>query len=90
VDSIGDRDTTRIIPKALTVAAGKADKLTVNGDGSAVREFTHVADVAIAITTALGTTEVGQSRTYNVGSGNETTMQQVIQTVEEVTGQHLP
>lgn len=95
VDGVGDSDTTRIIPKALAVAAGKADKLTVNGDGSAVREFTHVADVATAITTALTTTEVGQSRTYNVGSGNETTMQQVIQTVEVVTGkslavEHLP
>lgn len=95
VDGIGDSDTTRIIPKALAVAAGKAEKLTVNGDGSAIREFTHVADVAAAFTAALSATEIGSSSTFNVGSGQETKISQVITAVEQVTGcklmvEHVP
>lgn len=95
VDGAGDTDTTRMIPKALAVAAGKAKKLTINGDGLAVREFTHVLDVADAVTSALRATQPGSAEIYNVGSGFETTMLQTTKTVEhitqrELTIQHLP
>jgi UDP-glucose 4-epimerase len=43
IGSHGDTDHSRIIPKALAVAAGIAPQVEINGDGSAVREFTHVA-----------------------------------------------
>ena len=89
VDGVGDTDLTRIIPKALAVAAGKAAKLTINGDGSAIREFTHVADIAAAVARAIGTTTPGSSKLYNVGSGIESRMLQVIKAVETVTGREV-
>ena len=58
----GDLDETRIIPKAIAVAAGRAERLNVNGDGSAVREFIHVDDLARAYVAALEACEQGRHR----------------------------
>jgi UDP-glucose 4-epimerase len=43
--------------------------VTINGDGSAIREFTHVLDAAAAVRLALEFIEVGEHRTFNVGTG---------------------
>lgn len=64
----GDDDLSRIIPKALAVAAGQEQRLQVNGDGSALRDFVRVSDVADALTLALDSDHPGESQTYNVGS----------------------
>jgi UDP-glucose 4-epimerase len=85
-DGVGDTDTTRIIPKAIAVAAGLADHLGINGDGKAVREFTHVADVASALVTALEAAKPGAALTYNIGSGIESTMLDVVTAVEMTSG----
>jgi UDP-glucose 4-epimerase len=90
IDGVGDTDTTRIIPKALAVAAGRANKLSLNGDGSAIREFTHVADVASAVALSLDAAQPGKAAIYNVGSGIELTMRQVVESVERVTNTTLP
>ncbi|GAB3428422.1 NAD-dependent epimerase/dehydratase family protein [Flindersiella endophytica] len=89
-DGIGDPDDTRILPKALRVAAGQALHVAINGDGSAVREFTHVLDVAEAYRLALEATKPGESRLYNVGSGTGITMADLIKTVTERTGRDVP
>lgn len=89
VNHVGDSDSTRIIPKALAVAAGREDYLSINGDGSAVREFSHVADVAAAVTAALKQTQIGESSVYNVGSGIECSMATIVKTVEAVTGRQI-
>jgi UDP-glucose 4-epimerase len=81
-----DRDLTRLIPKLLAVQHGTASEIVVNGDGSAVRDFVHVADMATAFVLALEACELGQSAVYNVGSGNRTSVRDVIETVEIVTG----
>ena len=86
VDGVGDVDRSRIIPKALAVAAGVADRLTINGDGTAVREFTHVADVASAMVTGLAGAAPGPARIFNVGSGVESTMLDLVEVAERVTG----
>lgn len=65
----GDGDDTRIITKALLVAAGQAPAVTINGDGSARREFTHVRDAAQAFRLAAEVTEPGDEHVYNVGTG---------------------
>jgi len=90
VDSVGDADTTRIIPKAIAVAAGQADVLGINGDGKAVREFTHVADVADAMVLGLAAASPGTAATYNIGSGIEVTLLDVVRTVESIAGHKFP
>jgi UDP-glucose 4-epimerase len=90
VDGFGDPDKSRIIPATLRTAAGEIPHVTVNGDGSAVREFTHVLDVAQAVRLALDTTVPGQARTFNVGTGDGVSMMDVIGTAEKVTGRVIP
>lgn len=85
-----DRDETRLIPKILAVQAGRAAELVVNGDGSAVRDFVHVADMADAVVRALDACTPGTWRAYNVGSGHRTAVRDVIAAAQEVTGRPVP
>lgn len=89
-DGEGDPDTSRIIPRALLVAAGEADYLTVNGDGSAIREFTHVCDMARAYAAALDVAEPIGHRVFNVGSGVGVSIREVVEVTERVTGRPVP
>jgi UDP-glucose 4-epimerase len=82
-----DRDTTRLIPQLLAVQQGQAPELVINGDGTAIRDFVHAADMATAFALALGACEPGTWRAYNVGSGHPSTVHDVIATTETVTGQ---
>ncbi|MGH4007512.1 MAG: GDP-mannose 4,6-dehydratase, partial [Pseudonocardiaceae bacterium] len=61
-------------------------ELVVNGDGTAVRDFVHVADMATAFVLALHACVPGRWRAYNVGSGRPSTVRDVIATAETVTG----
>lgn len=90
VGPYGDPDRSRLIPKALAVASGQDPALVVNGDGSTVREYVHVADVADAYRLALGRIRPGFYETFNIGSGIGASIREVIQVVEDVTGQRLP
>ncbi|MGH3566561.1 MAG: NAD-dependent epimerase/dehydratase family protein [Pseudonocardia sp.] len=81
-----DRDETRLIPRLLAVQQGRAPELVVNGDGTAVRDFVHVTDMAAAFALALDACEPGSWRAYNVGSGRPSTVHDVIDTTETVTG----
>jgi UDP-glucose 4-epimerase len=62
----------------------------VNGDGSAVREFTHLADVAEAYLLALAAVKPGDHQVYNLGTGSGITVGEILATVEEVTGRLVP
>jgi UDP-glucose 4-epimerase len=86
----GDSDPTRLVPRVLAVAAGEAPVLEVNGDGSAVRDYVHVEDVAEAFLAAVDAAEVGQARRYNIGSGVGTSVMDVVAAVERVTGRSVP
>jgi UDP-glucose 4-epimerase len=90
VDGHGDPDTTRIIPRALLVAAGQADRLNVNGDGLAIREYTHVGDLAQAYAAALDVADPAGHRVYNVGSGVGVSVREVIEATERITGRSVP
>jgi UDP-glucose 4-epimerase len=83
---IADPNTTRVIASCLRAAAGGTAELRINGDGSARREFTHVAAVAVAFRLALETTEAGVARTLNVGTGVGVSVTEVIAAVRQVTG----
>ncbi|OXM70727.1 MULTISPECIES: NAD-dependent epimerase/dehydratase family protein [Amycolatopsis] len=86
VDDHPDRDFTRLIPKVLAVQAGLAEELGVNGDGTAVRDFVHVADMAHAFVLAIEACRPGLWRAYNVGSGRETSINDVLAAAEQITG----
>lgn len=90
VDGHGDPDTTRIIPRALLVASGQAERVNVNGDGSAIREYTHVGDLAQAYAAALEAARPGEHRIYNIGSGVGVSVRDVLETTERITGRPVP
>ncbi|GAB3140264.1 hypothetical protein GCM10027290_10980 [Micromonospora sonneratiae] len=85
VDRVGDTDPARIIPNIFRAITGQLDHVTLNGDGSAVRDFVHVADVASGIRLALSACTPGSSQTVNLGSGIGTSMAEVVATAERVT-----
>jgi UDP-glucose 4-epimerase len=95
---IGERHEpeTHLVPLALAVAAGRRDKLRLFGadydtpDGTCVRDYIHVSDLADAHLLALGALVAGTHRIYNLGNGRGFTNRQVIDVVREVTGHDIP
>jgi UDP-glucose 4-epimerase len=85
-DGIPDSDPGRIIPNILRAATGQTAGITLNGDGSAVRDFVHVLDVVHAVQLALAACAVGEHHVYNVGSGVGVSMAQVVTAAEQITG----
>ncbi len=87
---------THLIPIALDVAAGKREKLQLFGDdyptpdGTCVRDYIHVADLAQAHLLALEALVKGEHRIYNLGNGNGFSNRQVVDAVREVTGHPVP
>ncbi|MEV4488979.1 UDP-glucose 4-epimerase GalE [Micromonospora coxensis] len=96
--AIGERHDpeTHLIPIALEVAAGRREKLQLFGDdyptvdGTCVRDYIHVEDLARAHLLALAAAVPGRHRIYNLGNGNGFTNRQVVDVVREVTGRPLP
>ena len=84
-----DRDGTRLIPKALAVAAGRVPHVTVNGDGSVRREYLHVADAADAFVAALTAARAGKQIVVNAGSGEAVPISAVLEVVEAVSGRRV-
>src|SRR4051812_29343238 len=96
--AIGERHDpeTHLIPIALQVAAGKRDKLQLFGDdyptpdGTCVRDYIHVEDLARAHLLALDKAARGEHRVYNLGNGNGFSNRQVVEVARQVTGAPLP
>ncbi|MEV0677190.1 NAD-dependent epimerase/dehydratase family protein [Actinosynnema sp. NPDC050436] len=80
----GDRDDARVVTRACAVAAGRLPSMEVYGDGSAVRDFVHVADAARAFVLALETCAPGHEA-YNVGA-TPASVADVLAAVHRVTG----
>jgi UDP-glucose 4-epimerase len=95
---IGERHDpeTHLIPIALQVAAGKRDRLLLFGDdyptvdGTNVRDYIHVEDLARAHLLALDAAAGGEHKIYNLGNGNGFSNKQVVEAAREVTGAELP
>ncbi len=88
---------THLIPLVLQVALGQREKITIFGDdydtpdGTCVRDYIHVVDLAEAHILAMK--EIlngGHSRKYNLGNGRGFSVKQVIDTAREVTGHPIP
>lgn len=96
-------DQTRpanLVPILLEVASGKRPSLTVFGvdydtpDGSAVRDFLHVEDLAAAHRVGLRHIDErvtpGSAAVYNVGTGRGCSVLELVESARRVTGQPLP
>ncbi|UQU65564.1 UDP-glucose 4-epimerase GalE [Couchioplanes caeruleus] len=87
---------THIIPITLQVAAGKREKLQLFGDdyptadGTCVRDYIHVHDLARAHLLAIDGATGGRHKIYNLGNGNGFSNRQVVEAAREVTGAELP
>jgi len=87
---------THLIPNLLKVAAGEKESASIFGtdyptpDGTAVRDYIHVLDLAEAHLLALNDAEPGTHAIYNLGTGTGTSVREVIDTVREVTGAQVP
>lgn len=83
---------THLIPLVLQTALGQREKISVFGsdwptpDGTAVRDYIHVADLAEAHLLALESSATGTHRIYNLGSGTGFSVTEVIDACTRVTG----
>lgn len=87
---------THLIPLAINAALGFGPELTLFGtdydtpDGTCIRDYVHVTDLADAHLRVLGVLEQGRSVRYNVGNGSGYSVREVIDTVQRVTGRPVP
>jgi UDP-arabinose 4-epimerase len=88
---------THLIPRALLAAAGRIDHLEVFGDdyptpdGTCIRDFVHVSDLAEAHVQAFKyLSDGGPGLAANLGSGQGTSIREVLAAVSAVTGRNVP
>lgn len=88
---------THLIPLVLQVALGKRKEIKIFGtdydteDGTCVRDYIHVLDLADAHLLALKTLlETGKSDVYNLGNGKGYSVKEILKIAREVTGHPIP
>ncbi len=87
---------THLIPLILQVALGQREEIRVFGndydtpDGSCVRDYVHVEDLASAHRLALEKLETEERLFYNLGNGNGFSVLEVIEAARRVTGHSIP
>jgi UDP-glucose 4-epimerase len=94
----GERHTveTHIIPNVLNVPLGSRESVSIFGtdyatpDGTCIRDYIHVVDLAAAHLLALDACAPGVHEIFNLGSGSGYSVREVIDVCREVTGQSIP
>jgi UDP-arabinose 4-epimerase len=88
---------THLIPLVLDVALGRRARITLYGDdyptpdGTCIRDYIHVTDLAQAHVLALHALERGATYTaYNLGNGQGFSVREVIQKAEQITNRPIP
>jgi len=90
------RTETHLIPIALDAAAGRRPALSIYGDdwptpdGTPIRDYVHVADLARAHILGLTAAAPGEHVICNLGNGNGFSVREVLATIEKVTGRPVP
>lgn len=86
------RPESHLIPLVLQVAAGQRERISVFGDdyptadGSCVRDYIHVRDLAEAHVLAVEALQPGEQRCYNLGNGRGFSVFEVIEACRQVSG----
>jgi UDP-glucose 4-epimerase len=87
---------THLIPNVLRAALGDAPEVNIYGtdyptrDGTAVRDYIHVEDLAVAHLLALEAAEGSEHKIFNLGSGSGYSVREVIEAAGSVTGKQIP
>jgi UDP-glucose 4-epimerase len=87
---------THLIPNVLRAAQGLQECVQVFGtdyptpDGTAIRDYIHIEDLATAHLLALEGAQGGEHRIFNLGNGNGFSVREVIDAAREVTGREIP
>jgi UDP-arabinose 4-epimerase len=88
---------THLIPLVLRAALGRGTPVEIYGtdyptrDGTAIRDYIHVSDLAEAHLRALGDLAAGgDSAAFNLGTGNGCSVREVIAAVERIGGRAVP
>jgi UDP-glucose 4-epimerase len=87
---------THLIPNVLAVALGRRESVHVFGadyataDGTCVRDYVHVADLARAHLLALDACTTATHKIFNLGNGTGFSVDEVISVCREVTGHPIP
>ncbi len=87
---------THLIPLVLDVALGKREAIRVYGDdypttdGTCIRDYIHVDDLATAHLAALEQIQAGSELKLNLGTGNGASVLEVIEACRSVTGHAIP
>lgn len=88
---------THVIPRALLAAAGKLPRLKIFGDdyqtadGTCIRDYVHVADLARAHVLAYRHIDKGgENVALNLGAGRGSSIREVLRAISQVTGQNVP
>jgi UDP-glucose 4-epimerase len=95
---LGERHApeTHLIPNVLAVALRGDGEVSVFGedyptpDGTCIRDYIHVSDLARAHLLALPACASGQHKVYNLGSGTGYSNREVLAACREVTGRDIP
>ena len=87
---------THIIPLALMTALGRRDRFTIFGDdyptpdGTCIRDYIHVDDLADAHLLAMDRLEAGQGLCLNLGTGRGFSVREVVDSCRRVSGREIP
>jgi UDP-glucose 4-epimerase len=87
---------SHLIPIVLQVALGQREKISIFGDdyptpdGTCIRDYVHVDDLASAHLKALDRLESGKGMQFNLGAGRGHSVREVIDACRRVTGHEIP
>jgi len=90
------RPETHLVPLVLQVVLGERDAVSIFGtdyptpDGTCVRDYIHVYDLAQAHILAMEAIERGKGRAYNLGNGAGYSVREVIEAARRATGHRIP